>query len=148
MLVHEYTSSGVDIKYMFKFCFKTAINELHCIIQVPVIVKEKETLSTGIIVAVAIVGVALLIMVMAVVYWRLKIVPKTQTYDINSPEYLNRAGSSKRSVKDGDKVDANVNSFVNETYSSVAPADTSFSTFRNSGESTSTRESKHEKAEK
>lgn len=87
-------------------------------------------------------------MVVAVVYWRLKIVPKTQTYDLSSPEYQNRAGSSKGSVKGDDKVDSNVNSFVNETYSSVAPADTAFSTFRKSGESTSTRESKHEKPEK
>lgn len=138
--VQEYTNIGFEFhqQFIYMYIFQTCMHYQYiCFVQV--ITKVKETLPTGVIVGVSLVGTALLIMIIAIVIWRMKVVPKTQTHCITSAEYMNKSESVDMILQNvqGDKVDESVDCFVNENYEAIPPADTAFRTFRNSGGSNS-----------
>ena len=130
----------VNSAYIHGFChnkkssFPGLDKDFVFFIQVIVIAKDSEPLPVEIILAAGVVGVVLLLIIVAAIVWRLKISPKTKTHTISSP--AKKTKTEEPSVYRKKDTEDPVNSFVNETYDSVAPADTSFSTFRTSSGST------------
>ncbi|XP_061168814.1 fibrocystin-L-like [Saccostrea echinata] len=99
--------------------------------------KEKDVFTMGIYIALALVGTALVVMIIAVVFWKMKVVPKSQTHCITSPEYFGKSESVE--ILKTDKIDDSVLCFENESYEEVPPADTSFSTFTRNSASSDTK---------
>ncbi|XP_062574409.1 fibrocystin-L-like [Saccostrea cucullata] len=99
---------------------------------------EKDFFTMGVYIAIALVGAALLVMIIALVVWKVKVAPKSRTHCITSPEYFTKTESVE--VLRASKLDDSVLCFENESYEEVPPADTSFSTFnRDSASSADTK---------
>jgi hypothetical protein len=129
-----------------------------------VIVPEipEEPFPLEVIISVSVVGTLLLVMIIAIVIWRVKCVPKAQTHCVTSAEYMTKTESVDMMMK-SDKIKDSVDCYVNENYEmgeenhemgeenhemgeenhemgeknyeGVPPTDTAFRTFRKSRES-------------